>query len=234
MSTIIKPNLGSVIIKSSLGITTVKAEPTRGLVGFWSMEEGTGKVAHDFSGFGNHGTLVNGPGWVDGIKGKCLSFLASSSQYVSLGVNSSLTPLKFTISLWFYSTVLNGSFALVGLGYNFATKKGLIFRTDSNSKVSLFMDNGVAENLVQSSVFSVNAWNHVVATYDGTTTSIYLNNGTPTTSVMGLSFNLGTFGSYIGRRGDSDSGADASLKIDDVRIYNRALSTAEILAIYNS
>ena len=45
-----------------------------GLVGYWSMNEGTGTMAGDGSGNGNRGTLTNGPTWVDGKRGKALNF----------------------------------------------------------------------------------------------------------------------------------------------------------------
>jgi len=41
-------------------------QPEPGLLGGWHFDEGTGTVAQDYSGNGHHGTLVNGPQWVDG------------------------------------------------------------------------------------------------------------------------------------------------------------------------
>jgi hypothetical protein len=55
---------------------------TAGLAGWWKLNEGTGTVAHDYSGNGNNGTLVNGPTWVAGnVWPYALSF-NGTNQYV--------------------------------------------------------------------------------------------------------------------------------------------------------
>src|SRR3989338_9287108 len=60
-----------------------------GLVGYWSMNEGTGSYAGDASGNKNTGTLTGGPTWVDGKRGKALSF-DGSNDYVSVADANSL------------------------------------------------------------------------------------------------------------------------------------------------
>ena len=60
------------LIALVLGLTAGPAHAD--LVGHWSLDEGTGSVANDRSGNGNHGT-VNGATWVDGRHGMALSFM---------------------------------------------------------------------------------------------------------------------------------------------------------------
>jgi len=74
---------------------------------------------------------------------------------------------------------------------------------------------------------SLNEWHFVVGTYDGSQIKLYtdgtLSSSTPKTGAI----TPATTVSYIGR-------LDFNGKIDDFRIYNRALSAAEIIALYNA
>src|SRR3990167_9085959 len=64
-----------------------------GLVGYWSMNEGTGTVAGDASGNNNRGILTNGPTWVDGKRGKALNF-DGVGDYVNAGSAASLDDVR--------------------------------------------------------------------------------------------------------------------------------------------
>lgn len=80
--------------------TNLKLSPfVRGLVGYWSFDEGQGTTAYDASGFGNNGTLTNGPTWVDGKVGKALSF-DGVDDYVSISISSVLNVQKLTVLVW--------------------------------------------------------------------------------------------------------------------------------------
>src|SRR3989338_9509033 len=71
-----------------------------GLVGYWSFNEGIGPYAGDSSGNRNQGTLTNGPTWVDGKRGKALSF-DGSNDYVNVASSTSLNITNaITISGW--------------------------------------------------------------------------------------------------------------------------------------
>src|SRR3989338_235532 len=78
----------------------LKKPPTNlGLVGYWSMDEGSGSYAGDSSGNKNTGTLTNGPTWVDGKRGKALNF-DGVNDYVNLG-SGDIMSSNATLSLWF-------------------------------------------------------------------------------------------------------------------------------------
>src|SRR3990167_6445659 len=73
-----------------------------GLVGYWSMNEGTGSYAGDASGNKNTGTLTGGPTWVDGKRGKALNF-DGVDDYVNAGSAASVTDLPaITVSAWIF------------------------------------------------------------------------------------------------------------------------------------
>jgi hypothetical protein len=71
------------------------------LVGLWHFDEGKGKVAHDSSKYGNNGTLVKGPAWVEGKSGKALQF-DGVDDYVKCGNPVSLNNItnEITFIAW--------------------------------------------------------------------------------------------------------------------------------------
>ena len=78
------------------------------LVGHWPFDEGTGTVAGDVSGYGNNGTLMNGPVWVPGHLGTALSF-DGDDDFVLVPDDDALDLAgDFTISLWANWTSFNG------------------------------------------------------------------------------------------------------------------------------
>ena len=75
-----------------------------------------------------------------------------------------------------------------------------------------------------------NTWVHVVVWYDGTTMKFYVNNSMVNSGALGPLNTTLTGTGYFGTRSGSDSLPGL---IDDIRIYNRALSVAEISLLYN-
>ncbi len=92
------------------------------------------------------------------------------------------------------------------------------------SGIEKVLDNTVTSNLME--------WNHFVGTFDGKTMSIYLNGVLSDSSVE--QFQIKHFGGRvsIGTRYGVESDRYQASQVDDVRIYNRALSTEEVKALY--
>ncbi|MHC4582550.1 MAG: LamG-like jellyroll fold domain-containing protein, partial [Planctomycetota bacterium] len=75
------------------------------LIGWWTFDEGGGNIAIDWSGYGNNGTVVGDPEWVDGIRKGALDL---RSDYVAIdGVVDDITSTNITLSLWINSTQTN-------------------------------------------------------------------------------------------------------------------------------
>ncbi len=209
----------------------------RGLVGYWPLDEGTGTTTRDASGNNNTGTLTNGPTWQSGAsckKGGCLSFVGEgNNQYVSCGANLKVTSSQYTVSGWVKipSTVpgssrhvmvqIGSSYPTVSPSYS-TTQRPLIYLNGSNYR---YGSSNVRND--QWSFFSFVVFGN--QTNDILNAKIYLNgilelSGATTNSEPPISPNGSCF---IGS-------AYFDGLIDDVRVYNRALSAAEILSIYNA
>lgn len=204
-----------------------------GLVGYWRFEEGPGSVLQDYSGKANHGVLKNGPTWVDGKIGGALEF-DGTDDYVEVSAPSgkSLDPDYITMIMWvkFDNMPYDGEIAL-----NKEGKYRMIAQDVDDSHLSIryqTTDTGWVDGiLIGDTALSADTWYCVAATYGGSKWKLYLNGESD-----GETSESGTLVSndnalHIGSR-ITDNYFDGI--IDEVRIYNRALSAAEIAAIYNA
>ena len=222
---------------------TIKTPDNKGLIGYWKLDDGAGSYANDASGNGNKGTLVGSPTWVNGKIGKALSF-NGSSQYIDLG-NSVGTKLSgdFTASAWI-KTSSAGSVTISDIftirqnnsGANAGGIDLLLYTNTYGGKVIVQADDGGTTGYrVGTRNLRDGQWHHILGVRSGSTINVYvdgmLDNSSDNVTVSG---NISsTFEATIG--GETvHSSNDFTGLIDDVRIYNRALSSSEITSLYNT
>jgi hypothetical protein len=204
--------------------TPTSAPVTSGLVLSHQMSAGIGTTSLDETTNANNGTLTNGPTWTTGYLGSGISF-DGTNDYVSVPSSTSLDMTnKVTVSAWIYPT-------------NFADYRTMMIRINGGATEYYGMSLNVSGALIcqftpgsltSSSLMTLNAWNHVACTYDGATISAYINGQS-----VGSSSASGNIGSptTLGIGYDPVNGRYFAGKMDDVRIYNRALSPTEIAQI---
>jgi hypothetical protein len=196
------------------------------LVGYWSMNEGSGTVTSDGSGNSNNGTIANAT-WATGKFGSALNFMAGSSILIASTAALNISDY-ITLSAWIYPR---------SAGQNDA---GRIISKRDPADYGLALGSGASVNFVTNGRFyagsgptALNEWHHVVATFDKDLSSNQIK-----IYVDGILKGQGTLPSitstqgqvYIGNRGDNIVAFDGV--IDDVRIYSRALSASEVTALY--
>jgi hypothetical protein len=204
---------------------------TRGLVAYWSFDEGSGNIAYDASGNGNHGTIY-GAKWTQGKIGGALSF-DGVDDYVRVPDSDSLDITNaITIEAW------------VNCGSSPAGNLRSIVRKESTYALRFYSD-GTLEGLVwiggrykssgivpASIAWVPNRWVHWTFTYDGSSMKIYKNG----ILVMGPTAQTGAIDKTTNDLGIGGTGTGAYPfigLIDEVRIYNRALSPEEIRFHYS-
>ena len=216
---------------------TLAAGP-EGLVGFWRFDEGSGATARDSSGSGNHGEIV-GATFVKRGEGHALRFdeetdLVEVAAAPSLDVGSA-----GTISLWFHPDEVRGGLLSYGpKGEGARTRLALGFDTrtpwgEPGNELRLWAGNGTARYTQTINDPREGDWNHLALAIDGRRIMCY-RDGAPeaeitlpiTINVKDLPFVIGRF--VIGQEGK----AVLSGMIDQVRMYNRPLSSKEVLAEY--
>jgi len=218
-------------------------------VAWWKFDEGSGTIASDSSGNGNTGTLINGPTWTTGKIGGALSFDGVDDN-VALGSPTTLDDITVkTITAWIKLDSFGGG------GYGRIIDKedcgtgtcAWLFSVDGDTNSLAYLQHFTTDYFLWSSSptnsMTTGAWYHVAVIYDNSGASndpIFYINGVLQTATEELT-GSGTRKSdaannaYIGNNAQgAQVVADFDGLIDDVRVYNRALSSQEILSLYQS
>ncbi len=217
------PQIASICILFSLVTASFAAEPN--LVAWWQFDEGTGTIAYDSAG-SNDGNLVNGPVWTTGKIGGGLSF-DGTDDYVNCGSGASNYD-NITVSAWMKTSTFG---ALVSNHYYY-NSYGTWYTLFSN--VIEIGDNsqGGYKYLTFNTPTLDGLWHHVVYTKNGINHAIYVDGSLDQqfTSNADISQNVPLF---IGRKWITSNSNPWLFNgiIDDVRIYDRALSAEEIYAL---
>ncbi|MCJ7459531.1 MAG: FG-GAP-like repeat-containing protein [candidate division Zixibacteria bacterium] len=203
--------------------------PPNPLVGYWKFDEGTGVTAYDSSGNNNHGTIY-GTTWTDGKLGRGLNF-TKLSDYVEVN-DSPILDLTdhLTITAWIRPHAFPGHTPkIVGKGYVSTYSYWLGF---AGVSVILTLENSAGYCEAYHS-FVLDEWAYVAATWDGTTTHIYINGKDEGSTVKNYTGTL-TPNEHPLIIGSRDNGYNDYFNgtIDEVKIYNRALSGDEIREEY--
>ncbi|MFH1476063.1 MAG: LamG-like jellyroll fold domain-containing protein, partial [Verrucomicrobiota bacterium] len=193
------------------------------LVGGWQLDADDAVIAKDSSWEGNDGVMSGSPLWI----GDAFSF-DGIDDYIDCGTNASLKVSQITMEAWVYSPTTNFS------GYNeIAGAEGAygLLIVNNRLRVHINTANQGWHYCPYTSVLSWEGWHHVACTYDGAGTVKYYKNGelilTDVTSSSGpLQWADWVGGLYIGQVNLGSKLFKGAL--DDVKIFNRALSDYEI------
>jgi hypothetical protein len=229
-------------------VVLLKPPNNLGLIGYWPLNEGVGNQAGDFSGNGNTGTLGNNAGtnpvWTSGKRGKALQF-DGSTNYVNMGNITAMNGLtKITVSAWIKSS--SAGVNTQGQGVE-VLQKSACTGISGDGPFELYIGQGVnkaefgvyAPGGTNSDQSTTNVddgtWHLLTGEYDGSNVTIWVDGvqqGTPT-SLVGATLTNTTHA--FGFSGYCDGGVGNVYNgiIDDVRVYNRALSATEIAGLYN-
>ena len=214
--------------------------PPTGTLAAYSFNEGTGTSAADASGNGLTGTLTNGAAWGSGRNAGAVQ-LDGTDDFVDLGNPAALQLTgSTTISAWINSSSFPVDDAAIvsrrtaaSAGYQLDTTidrgpRTIGFKLTNSTGGQMFRYGATALQL--------NTWYHVAGVYDAAsaTLHVYLNGqlndgalvGTVTSTQQNPSSNVN-----VGRR---PTGFNFGGRIDDVRIYGRALSQLEIQTDMNT
>lgn len=194
---------------------------------YWNFNEGRGTVASDASGHGFSATL-KGAGWGSGHSGSGLklngSGYADVSGATSLGAGSYLT-----VAFWVAPQDVPGTDErLISKRYSWDLK------LNGDSRRPQFSASGSYATLNYSAALW--AWQHIAFTFSSGVMHGYVNGievpFLANTFSSGQSLQAQTYGFAIGADSSNSSAAKGSM--DDVVIYNRALSGAEVATLYSS
>ncbi|HEY7042458.1 MAG TPA: PQQ-dependent sugar dehydrogenase [Nocardioidaceae bacterium] len=227
---------GNTTTSATVSVTVSNtAPPPGGPQAAYAFDEGAGTSAADASGHGITGTLTNDASWTAGKYGTALD-LDGAGDFVDLGNPTALRMTgSMTLSGWIYATAFPGDDAPI------VSKRGsngfqLDVTPDTGPRTIGFkLTNSSGGDMIRygATALQVNSWYHVVGVYNASavTLHVYLNGQLDDGALVGTVTNSQQNSSQdvdVGQR--PSGGAFFDGRIDDVRIYNKAQSAAEIQA----
>ena len=236
---------GNKISVSGLASTTINAPQTNkftnGLVGYWSFDGpsinwGTGQVT-DLSGSSNTGQLISmstSTSPVAGIAGQGLKFDGSNSYLLLGDIDATEGIQGLTVSAWIYRTKENAYQGIVG---KYSSDNNWLLYISGNTvgkenKPNFLIDANVTnhtDDVANTGKIILNTWHHIVGVYNGAQVMIY-QDGVLRRSVANTgNIDVNTDTVQIGRYSASNY---FNGSIDELRVYNRALSAGEIQYLY--
>ncbi len=223
------------VINLSFIVTSFAQIDFNRCVGMWLFNEGSGSVAKDTSGKGNDGKIEGGAKWVNGKFGKALS-LDGSDDYVEIPHDDSLmVGSEHTIALWFKLDQTPNDNGIVtkddwapGFWWN-----ATIIRHHTHDPAGTL-------HYIDANWNPDTNWHHVAATWDGEEFGVYLDADEIGSGISARDLGRNPltdkpllFGIYLATGQHGNWGQFLAATIDDVAIFNAALSDREIESIMN-
>jgi hypothetical protein len=217
---------------SNVATVTVSIVADSGERGVWLMEEGSGPVIVDSSGLGNNGSIVGTPFWTAGRHGSGLH-LNGFTEYATVPSAPSLDIRgPITLAAWVKPEKVGTQYiikkalfdAVNGYELSLSTAGKVFVRLNQVSSLNTY-------RIDSTSSYPTNGttWMHIAATYDGTTMRLYIN-GVQEGTIAGPATIQGNT-SAVGIGAQADGVSPFGGVMDDVRIWARALTAAEIQAL---
>ena len=203
---------------------------TSSLLGRWNFDEGTGTKIADTSGNNNNGTIA-GATWVNGKVGKALSF-DGVNDYVEIPYNSILNPTKaITIEAWINPCSTAADQRILSKSPYPNNDYSMIRASNNRVLVSMKIDGTVQSIYSPANSVPVGTWTHVAGTYDGTRMRLYINGAQVNSFAV-----CGEIGAHAEPLMIGKNATSAYFKgmVDEVSIYNKALTAAEVLSRYQA
>jgi hypothetical protein len=216
--------------------------PTNGLVGWWPFNGN----ANDESGNGNNGTVNGATLTVDrfGNANKAYSFNGVSNEIV-VPHDVTLNSLPISISLWFRTSISQANKMLVNK-FVCQSQNGYSFRLNNNKPSAFYFSNGQSNNYLSLDAVSTNfqslnddIWHNGILIVESDSSKLYIDgNLIHSDAVIGSLTVTNTntdlrFGNYPQGVCTGPQNFYYSGLIDDIGIWNRALSQQEISDLYN-
>lgn len=221
--------------------STVAPDITNGMVAQWKMNEGSGSTAADTSGNGRTMTFSNSPPWAagqDSVAGHAIGPFNGTSQSGSVGAISQISgATTATLCGWVNRAASAG--AAFGQTTNISTR----FEIAADSSGNWYCE---AENSASASfphfLQAATGWHFLAMVYDGSQTGLarvtaYFDGAVQTLTAGGL--NPGSSLATGSQQGPFFIGYDVQggfspSSYDDIRVYNRTLSSSEVTTLFNN
>jgi len=214
-----------------LGLEPLEERSLLSLVAAYGFNEGSGTTLTDLSGNGNNGTISGATWTTSGKYGGALSFNGTSSTVTIKNSPSLDLTTGMTLEAWVNPTTVSSAWRDVIYKGN---DNYFLEATSANKKLPGAGGTFGGANVATygTSALATNTWTYLTETYDGATLRLYVN-GVQVSS-MAQTGNILTSTNALQIGGDSNYGQYFKGLIDNVRIYNTALTPSQIQTDMNT
>lgn len=223
-------------VTSSLATLTITSAPPcggipAGLVSWWPGEGAANDIVS-----GNDGTLQGGAAFTPGIVGLAFSFDPANGTVIVPDASNLRLTNQLTIEAWINTRSTTTYRSIVAKIGGVGGNNGYQFDLAGSSFEGLFNSPGQgwpSSRITSPPLITTGVWYHVAWTYDQSAMKLYLNGQPVLTNVIGAK-PIAASSSNLHISGDDNNHVYFDGQIDEPAVYNRALSAAEIAAIYNA
>lgn len=209
----------------------IKAEGYTGLIGHWPLDGN----ANDISGYGNNGTYTVSPTWTAGQVGQAMQLGGTAGEGLIIPNETFFDVSEFTVVAWFkytnQSAPLGAAFVVDKRGTDQAGWRIMWYNSPDYYFMS-YLGNAGARVLSPVGEINDGQWHQMVSTIRGTTVNVYLDGVLVSTQTLGGGLGLNDSPVAIGRAGSIGDGYEWNGEIDDVRIYEIALTATDVINQY--
>ena len=222
------------IVKGNVWSFTTRSEPN--IISWWKFDEGSGATAYDSAG-SNDGT-INGATWTSGQIGGALDFDGVDDYVDMADTVKNYLETSYTFSAWIKTRTILGVHGIAvyrrstfDIGYQ------ILLQLQHNNSDVQFIVSSLGNNAIASypDALTINTWYHVAGVREGNILNVYVNgvSGTPDSETFGT---ISPDNFKIGANDCCGHGIDSFFDgaIDDVMIFNSALSAQEIWGIFRT
>lgn len=221
---------GNSATSAPVTVTITNTVAGGGLVAAYNFNEGSGATVTDRSGNGNTGTIFQAAWNTTGRTGGSLTF-DGSNDYVSIADAASLDlTTGMTVEAWVYQTRTSGWNTVLLKENGGDLAYGIYSREATNRPSAWIRGTGQATSTTApgTTALTRNAWRHLAATFDGTTLRFYVDGVQVGSQPFSGSVAVSSGPLKLG--GNAIWGEFFGGRLDDVRVYNRALTAPQIQA----
>jgi len=197
-------------------------------VAAYGFNEGSGAIVTDVSGNGNNGTISGATWTASGKYGNALSFNGTNALVTINNAASLQLTSGMTLEAWVYPTTISNKWRDVIYKGN----DNYYLEGTSNNSHRPALGGTFGTPVYGTAALTANTWTHLTGSYDGATMRLYVNGVQVASRAQTGAIATSTNPLQIG--GDSIYGQYFVGRIDEVRVYNRALSAAEIQSDMNT
>jgi len=222
-----------IILMLATFLIFIRMSDAANVVAIWLLDEGKGQEIKDASGNGHTGEFFGKPEWTDGKIGKGIRFHGAPDHIEVPDPDHKLTPKHITMVCWLNLDNVSGNHSILEQ-YDWAGDLGTHAWRTNGTALQFYVIWGTNAPNANGGTLKAKEWTHVAATYDGADIKSWINGKVVATATGSRDLNPSNKSLSFGVRGDTKDVHWMQGVMDEVAIFDEALTEKEIQDIMNA